>query len=296
MLLTSYSFFEGIRRISSADYLPDETDILRAKINLSGISETRFQMGRLSIKMVDINCQRSERKKWIKAFENVPAILFVVDMDEYDEVFFEESNRNRMMESVVIFDSVVNSRWFMRSSVFLLLNNLDSFRRKLRRAPLANYFPDYSGGNDVNKAEEFILWRFTQLNRAHLNIYPHLIETIDKSKIQQVFESIEETIIKSNIGKFLGIYPRWSLRLCPTPIYSCYNSSCNTFPLSVIFTPQLCRSINSKGGTGKARIMVALIELFGRVRQSHRPLVTPGIAITNINKIIDYYSLYTQII
>ncbi|KAH8766535.1 guanine nucleotide binding protein, alpha subunit [Hyaloscypha finlandica] len=192
-------FFEGIRRISSANYLPDETDILLAKINPSGISETRFQMGRLSIKMVDINCQRSERKKWIKAFENVPAILFVVDMDEYDEVFFEESNRNRMMESMVLFDSVVNSRWFMRSSVFLLLNNLDSFRRKLRRAPLANYFPDYSGGNDVNKAEAFILSRFTQLNRAHLNIYPHLIETIDKSKIQQVFESIEETIIKSNI-------------------------------------------------------------------------------------------------
>ena len=154
---------EGIRRISSADYLPDETDILRAKINPSSVSETRFQTGRLSIKMVDNNCQRSERKKWIKAFENVPAILFVVDMDEYDEVFFEESNRNRMMESMVIFDSVVNSRWFMRSSVFLLLNNLDSFRRKLRRAPLANYFPDYSGGNDVNKAEEFILWRFTQL-------------------------------------------------------------------------------------------------------------------------------------
>jgi guanine nucleotide-binding protein G(i) subunit alpha len=207
MLLTSYSFIEGIRRISSADYLPDEMDVLRAKINPSGISETRFQMGRLSIKMVDINCQRSERKKWINAFENGPAILFVVDMDEYDEVFFEESNRNKMMESIVLFDSIVNSRWFMRSSVFLLLNNLDSFRRKLRRAPLANYFPDYSGGNDVNKAEEFILGRFTQLNRAHLNIYPHPIETIDKSKIRQVFESIEETIIKSNIGKFLGIYP-----------------------------------------------------------------------------------------
>jgi guanine nucleotide-binding protein subunit alpha len=157
-------------------------------------------MGSLSIKMVDVNGQRSEMKKWIHAFENVPVILFVVDMDEYDEVSLEKPYRNKMMESIVLFDSIVNSRWFMRSSVFLLLNNLDTFKRKLRRVPLENYFFDYIGGNDVNKAEEFILRCFTQLDRAHLNIYPHFIETTDKSKIRLVFESIEQMILKSNLG------------------------------------------------------------------------------------------------
>jgi guanine nucleotide-binding protein G(i) subunit alpha len=199
MLLTSYSFFEGIRRISSADYRPNETDVLRTRIKTSGISETRFQMGGLSIKMVDIHGQKSERKKWIHAFENVPIILFVVAMDEYDNVFFEESYENGVSESMVLFDSIVNSRWFMRSSIFLLLNKLDSFKRKLRRAPLANYFPDYSGGNNVNKAEDFILRRFTQLNRAHLNIYPHFIEITDESKIRLVFESIKEIILKKDL-------------------------------------------------------------------------------------------------
>jgi guanine nucleotide-binding protein G(i) subunit alpha len=200
MLLTSYSFFEGIRRISSADYLPNETDVLRTRVKTSGIFETRFQMSRLSIRMVDIHGQKSEMKKWIHAFENVPVILFVVDMDEYDNVFFEQSDNNSVSESMVLFDSMVNSRWFMRPSVFLLLNNLDTFKRKLRRVPLENYFSDYIGGNDVNKAEEFILRRFTQLNRAHLNIYPHFIETTDKSKIRLVFESIEQMILKSNLG------------------------------------------------------------------------------------------------
>jgi guanine nucleotide-binding protein subunit alpha len=157
-------------------------------------------MSRLSIKMVDIHGQKSERKKWIHAFENVPVILFVVDMDEYDNVFFEQSYDNSVSESMDLFDSTVNSRWFMRSSVFLLLNNLDTFKRKLPRVPLENYFSDYIGGNDVKKAGEFILRRFTQLNRAHLNIYPHFIETTDKSKIRLVFESIEQMILKSNLG------------------------------------------------------------------------------------------------
>lgn len=79
------------------------------------------------------------------------------------------------MESLVLFDSVVNSRWFMRTSIILFLNKVDLFRQKLGRSPLSNYFPDYSGGNDVNRAAKYLLWRFNQVNRAHLNLYPQYV-------------------------------------------------------------------------------------------------------------------------
>lgn len=84
--------------------------------------------------------------------------------------------QNRMMESLVLFDSVVNSRWFMRTSIILFLNKVDLFRQKLGRSPLSNYFPDYSGGNDVNRAAKYLLWRFNQVNRAHLNLYPQYVD------------------------------------------------------------------------------------------------------------------------
>ena len=80
--------------------------------------------------------------------------------------------QNRMMESLVLFDSVVNSRWFMRTSIVLFLNKVDLFRQKLKKSPLGEYFPDYSGGDDVNRAAKYLLWRFNQVNRAHLNLYP----------------------------------------------------------------------------------------------------------------------------
>jgi hypothetical protein len=80
-----------------------------------------------------------------------------------------------MMESLVLFDSVVNSRWFMRTSIILFLNKVDLFKAKLARSPLGNYFPDYSGGNDVNRAAKYLLWRFNQVNRAHLNLYPQYV-------------------------------------------------------------------------------------------------------------------------
>lgn len=58
-------FFANIGRIAAPDYIPNEADVLRARTKTTGISETRFNMGQLSIHMFDVGGQRSERKKWI---------------------------------------------------------------------------------------------------------------------------------------------------------------------------------------------------------------------------------------
>ncbi|PYI32360.1 guanine nucleotide-binding protein subunit alpha gpaB [Aspergillus aculeatinus CBS 121060] len=190
-------FFEEAKRISAPDYIPSVNDVLRARTKTTGIYETRFTMGQLSIHMFDVGGQRSERKKWIHCFENVTSIIFCVALSEYDQVLLEESNQNRMMESLVLFDSVVNSRWFMRTSIILFLNKVDLFRQKLPRSPLNNYFPDYSGGNDVNRAAKYLLWRFNQVNRAHLNLYPHLTQATDTTNIRLVFAAVKETILQN---------------------------------------------------------------------------------------------------
>ncbi|KAK0388539.1 hypothetical protein NLU13_4782 [Sarocladium strictum] len=197
-------FFQEVSRIVAPDYLPNEMDVLRARTKTTGIYETRFQMGQLSMHMFDVGGQRSERKKWIHCFENVTSIIFCVALSEYDQVLLEESSQNRMMESLLLFDSVVNSRWFVRTSIILFLNKVDIFKQKLGRSPLGNYFPDYSGGNDVNKAAKYLLWRFNQVNRAHLNLYPHLTQATDTSNIRLVFAAVKETIL-NNALKDSGI-------------------------------------------------------------------------------------------
>lgn len=58
-------FFANLRKLAAPDYIPDEADVLRARTKTTGISETRFNMGQLSIHMFDVGGQRSERKKWI---------------------------------------------------------------------------------------------------------------------------------------------------------------------------------------------------------------------------------------
>lgn len=46
------SFFQEVLRIVAPDYLPNEMDVLRARTKTTGIYETRFQMGQLSIQCV----------------------------------------------------------------------------------------------------------------------------------------------------------------------------------------------------------------------------------------------------
>ncbi|KAF8162435.1 guanine nucleotide binding protein, alpha subunit [Mycena galopus ATCC 62051] len=190
-------FFTEVLRIGAPDYIPTETDVLRARAKTTGISETRFNMGALAIHMFDVGGQRSERKKWIHCFESVTSIIFCTALSEYDQTLLEARDQNRMKESLVLFDSVINSRWFLRTSIILFLNKIDVFKAKLPKVPLQRYFPEYIGGNDINNAARFILWRFMQANRARLSVYPHLTQATDTSNIRLVFAAVKETILQN---------------------------------------------------------------------------------------------------
>ncbi|KAF5092229.1 hypothetical protein D0Z03_002967 [Geotrichum reessii] len=192
-------FFNNVDRISDADYIPNVADILRARIKTTGIYETRFEMGKLNIHMFDVGGQRSERRKWINCFDNVTLIIFCVALSEYDQVLLEESSQNRMAESLVLFDSIINSRWFARTSVVLFLNKIDVFTEKLAYSPLKDYFPDYTGGDDIKNAAKYILWRFNKLNRNQVTIYPHLTQATDTSNIRVVFAAVKETILQNSL-------------------------------------------------------------------------------------------------
>ncbi|KAJ7083894.1 guanine nucleotide binding protein, alpha subunit [Mycena epipterygia] len=195
-------FFASIHRIAAPTYVPSEEDIIHASENSTAITETRLSMGALSIRIIDVGGQRSERRKWIHCFESVTSIIFSTALSEYDQVLLlGERSMNRLRESLTLFDSVINSRWFRRTSVILFLNKVDVFQRKLREIPLDRYFPEYIGGNDVNNAARFILWRFMQANRARLSVYPHLTKANDSSNVRLVFAAVKETILQNALRK-----------------------------------------------------------------------------------------------
>lgn len=164
--------------------------------------------------MFDVGGQRSERKKWIHCFENVTTILFLVAISEYDQLLFEDETVNRMQEALTLFDSICNSRWFVKTSIILFLNKIDRFKEKLPVSPMKNYFPDYEGklnqngtdgrdhhksnisegGPDYAAACDYILNRFVSLNQHETKqIYTHFTCATDTTQIRFVMAAVNGT-------------------------------------------------------------------------------------------------------
>ena len=53
--------------------------------------------------------------------------------------------QNRMHESLKLFDSICNNKWFTDTSIILFLNKKDIFEEKIKKSPLTICFPEYTG-------------------------------------------------------------------------------------------------------------------------------------------------------
>lgn len=193
-------FLDNVERIAMPGYIPTIQDVLRARIKTTGISETRFRIrsGHYSpsVCMIDVGGQISERKKWIHCFESVTAILFCVSLSEYDQVLLEDPSQSRFLDSLLLFESIVNSQWFKNTIIILFLNKIDLFKNKLAVSPLSSYFEDYDGPpNDFEHAATFIQTKFLALNHSGLPIYTHFTCATDTRQIETVFAAIKEAIL-----------------------------------------------------------------------------------------------------
>jgi hypothetical protein len=91
-LLTVPSYFRNLDRMFAPNWLPDNQDMLHARLRTTGITETLFEMREVNFRMMDVGGQRSERKKWIHCFEGVQCLLFMVALSGYDQCLVEDQN------------------------------------------------------------------------------------------------------------------------------------------------------------------------------------------------------------
>ena len=73
--------------------------------------------------------------------------------------------QNRMMESMKLFDSICNNKWFTDTSIILFLNKKDLFEEKIKKSPLTVCFPEYTGKLYVNAVDQRYFRGFLELLR-----------------------------------------------------------------------------------------------------------------------------------
>lgn len=138
-------FLNRLNVIRAKNYLPDEQDILRCRVLTTGISETRFQVKNVNFHIFDVGGQRDQRRKWIQCFNQVTAIIYVVDISSFNMTLREDHRVNRLKESLHSFRQIWINRYLYHISIILFLNKYDLFVKKIveENCKLEDYFPDY---------------------------------------------------------------------------------------------------------------------------------------------------------
>ncbi|THD26571.1 Guanine nucleotide binding protein q polypeptide [Fasciola hepatica] len=201
---SSKYYLDNFERIAEPDFLPTLQDILRVRVPTTGIIEYPFNLESTVFRIVDVGGQRSERRKWIHCFENVTSIVFLVALNEYDQVLVENNNENRMEESLLLFRTIINYPCFQSASVILFLNKKDILEEKIQYSNLVDYFPKFTGPpKDAISARSFILKMYLDLNPdSEKTVYSHFTCATDTENIRVVFVAVKDTILQANLKEY----------------------------------------------------------------------------------------------
>jgi len=198
-------FMDDIKRVTAADFIPNEQDVLRSRIQTTGIIETTFLVEGKKFTIVDVGGQRSERKKWMHCFEDVTGVLFCVGISAFDQTLYEDNKTNRMHEALKLFHEICQSKWFSNTAMILFLNKEDLFREKLKAGKSIKVaFDDYPGPTEFEPSVKFIEDKFIDIvdpaTGKPKEIYTHVTCATDTKGVKVVFDAARDFILTKALG------------------------------------------------------------------------------------------------
>jgi len=125
-------------------------------------------------------------------------------VSEYDQVLYEDEKVNRLHESLQVFESICNNKYFTETAMILFLNKIDLFAEKIPHVPLKICFPAYTGPNTYGPALKYIEDKFLEQNKQSKLVFTHPTCATDTKNVEKVFEACRAVILKENLDR-LGI-------------------------------------------------------------------------------------------
>ena len=210
-------FLDNLDRIQSNNYTPSMQDILRVYGPTQGVEEHSIAIGSMSYRVVDVarTCLDMQRK-WIHFFNEfaVSAVLFVVDISEYDQMLVSSEADSGMVNSLensrALFQKLSHYQYenFKNSVFILLFNKVDIFNEKIHYSHLASHFPSYTGPKqNAEKAKNFIRDMFTDSIPDKYNyISIHFISAINSSSAREVCTAVKHGVTRIYEFNSLSVY------------------------------------------------------------------------------------------
>jgi len=200
-------FYGDLDRLFEPEFEPEEQDIIQCRARTIGIAEHKFKLRNQELIMVDVGGQKSERRKWIHCFQDVTCILFLTALSGFDQSLIESREENQMQDSLSIWQSITQSKWFTGTSFILFLNKDDLYAKKVATVSIKDYFPDFEGApNDPEAGRKYFKKLFADSADKpgapkSRTIYMHVTNATDTNLLRAVMASVEDTILRGDLAK-----------------------------------------------------------------------------------------------
>ena len=109
------------------------------------------------------------------------AVIYVYALNQYCLPLFEDEGKIALLENIQLWKQIANSKWFLRTPMFVVLNKCDLFKESLR------YWMNLVYKDGV----EFIKNKFIEI-KSDIQIYE--ICAIDTNQVDEIMKQIQQEI------------------------------------------------------------------------------------------------------
>lgn len=203
-------FFDNLQRCCANNYMPTLDDVLHVRTKTTGIKEIAFAYKGFTFRVVDVGGQRSERRKWIHCFQDVTTVLYVASLADYDLMMEEDPTCNRLLDSLDLFNKVINNPFFIKIDIMLFLNKKDLFEEKLKRTPVSVCFKQWPTGKDPQSYKDtvdYISARFQESDQGRAGgrkVYVYETCATDTKSVQAVWKAVHDILLRGQLQEIGG--------------------------------------------------------------------------------------------
>lgn len=159
-------FLNDIERIASPDYVPTNTDIVRARVSTIAVEEHHFVIEKGLYKgqefyIADVAGSRTARASWVPYFDDVQAILFLAPL-VFNQMLEEDPRINRLEDSLMAWRELCANPLLANCNIILFFNKKDILKANLDAGvPVNRYVPSFGNTpNDVANVTKYFRDRF----------------------------------------------------------------------------------------------------------------------------------------
>eukprot|EP00475_Leptophrys_vorax_P034560 TRINITY_DN55998_c0_g1_i1.p1 TRINITY_DN55998_c0_g1~~TRINITY_DN55998_c0_g1_i1.p1 ORF type:complete len:1319 (+),score=314.27 TRINITY_DN55998_c0_g1_i1:490-3957(+) len=198
---TAAAFFDNVRRIAEEDFRPTLEEIANAYFRTTDICRWKSKQF-TGIEFIDVGGRLVDRlQKWVKVYNGVTAILYVVSIGDYDKNFEEDSRIKTLKGELSVFAETYEINPELKQiPLILVFNKKDLFKNSLGKIPLSSCFEDWKEGS-VEEAQTFISKKFLAVLPGKTDVYIYFTEATrkDSNSMKPLLEELPGILDSSMI-------------------------------------------------------------------------------------------------